>query len=148
MQKQKIDAQYLKLIGVTLMMTAVCVTDSGHQRALIFADESVREVIPEQFRFLSPGQLAEVIEWGNAITQAAGVHPEQSLSVKYIYFELLPVNKALRLLPGGVCGTRGEGYNAECYHLSYRGFGTEKEWRNSTVNRNKHSLITRAGPAA
>jgi len=147
-QKQKIDAQYIKLIGVTLMMTAACVSDSGNKRALSFADESVREIILEQFQFLSSGHLAEVIEWEHAIKQATESHSEQSLSVRYTYFRLLVVNKALQSLLEDSSGETTRGYNLEPYHLAYIEPDIKAECWSSTENRNKHSLITRAGPTA
>jgi len=147
-QKQKIEAQYLKLIGVTLMMTATCVSEAGNKRALRFADENVREIILEQFQLLSSGHLAEVIEWEHAIKQATESHAEQSAALGYTYYRLLTVNKAHQLLTDSCSAAC---VNASQIHTSYRLLISptvqQRQWY-SVINRNKYCLITRAGPMA
>ncbi len=145
-QKQKLEAQYLKLIGVTLVMTATCVSDLADEYVLSFADEDVRENILEQFQLLSSGQLAEVIEWENAIKQVAEVHSEQGLTAKFIYSRLLRVSKSLQSMLDDSSGKLTKEYNLNIYSILCVESDIEDECWNLTKIRNKFSLVTRAGP--
>ena len=147
-QKQKIEAHYIKLIGVTLMMTAACVSDSGNKRALSFADENAREIILDQFHLLSSGHLAEVIEWENAIRQATEAHSDNSLTARYTYFKLLVADNALLSLLDDYSGLQNRGVHIDFSFSSSYKVDLRDNSRHPIENRNKYSLPTRAGPLA
>ncbi len=65
----KTEAQYFKLIGVTLLMTAACVSDSGSKKSFSFYDGDVREIILEQFHMLSSSHRGQVLDWEHAVKE-------------------------------------------------------------------------------
>ncbi len=143
MQKQKIDAYYLKLIGVTLMMTATCVADGNNKRGLTFAEDNVREIILEQFQLLSSGHLAEVIEWDNAIKHASELPIERFQTLKATEYKVVETKGSLPDFNAESIGVKPESIpdEASCC-TSYYAFNDALILQ----NRNKYSLVTRAGP--
>lgn len=145
-QKTKIEAQYFKLIGVTLLMTAACVSDSGARKSLFFDDIDVREIILEQFQLLSTSHWQEVIDWENAIDESRELPANyQALPVKVAY----SVVKSSQSLPD----LNDEADTASADHLSLglRNIAdtySRYEHTLGIIDRNKYSLITRAGPLA
>lgn len=145
-QKQKIEAQYLKLIGVTLLMTAACVSDSGNRKSAFFADDHVREIILEQFQLLSTAHFNEVLDWEYAIKEASELPHQGIESTDGLSYSVVTSNQTLPSFDEQLslyCGSLLlEPDNKLCEAV----FWTEP----ITVcsERNKYSLITRAGPLA
>jgi len=147
-QKQKIDAQYLKFIGVTLMMTAVCVSDTGTKRVFRLADDQVREIILEQFHFLSSGQFAEVIEWSHAINEGTKCNTTTPNVTKYVYFKLLVTKEVSQVvLDQTIDGNKSTCSRQVQYAVVTQTDSDETGWKRIN-DRNKHSLESRAGPLA
>ena len=146
-QRQYIDALYLKFIGVTLMMTAACIPGYG-QGFANDDDYDVREIILEHFHFLSPGSLYDFIEWENAITQVAEMPEEGKFFSKYIYYKLLVVNNTpdYSLLNYLIRVDSNCQLQVNCSELQILR-GTANIGHTLT-NFNKYSLVTRAGPLA
>lgn len=145
-QKAKIETQYFKLIGVTLLMTAACVTDSGSKKSLFLDDVDVREIILEQFQLLSTSHWHEVIDWENALDEARELPANyQASPVKVAY----SVVKSSQSLPDLNDEAEAVGDNhllaAQRYLIDVLPL---HECKQLVANRNKYSLITRAGPKA
>jgi hypothetical protein len=144
-QKQKIEAQYLKLIGVTLLMTAACVSDSGNKKSLFFADDHVREIILEQFQFLSTAQYHEVLDWENAINEAGGL-PQQEHELEDVHsYTVVTSNQSLPAFEAPA--TVGKGLPVKVFDDGLK-ILLGPDQITFFTERNKHSLVTRAGPLA
>ncbi|TRX70409.1 hypothetical protein [Carboxylicivirga sp. M1479] len=146
-QKQKIESQYLKLIGVTLMMTAACVTDASNKRSYSFADESVREIILEQFQLFSSSHLGEVIEWESALKNATENHSDGNFDVRYVHLKLLVEQKAFKKLLNDL-GADVQRFDVDLSRFCVDDQPDEAQTFHLIQNRNKNSLVTRAGPLA
>lgn len=145
-QKQKIEAQYLKLIGVTLMMTAACVSDAGNKNGFAFADESVREVILEHFQMYSNGHWAEVIEWDNAIKQVSESGLDGEAFQNQIDYKVVKASGSLPKLNLAGKSTH-DNYQLRHALACYKSECVPDKKANDK-DLNKYSLITRAGPLA
>lgn len=148
--KQKIDASYLKLISVTLMMAAACVPASGQKHALdLSKNANVREIILEHFHLFSSAHLSDVVEWENAIKQVTEIKPEYNDYNRLIYFKLLVADDAFNsLLLNDLSGVESAYVflkNSSSIPTFLIGYYTE---RHPLKNLNKYSLVTRAGPLA
>ncbi|WP_430810085.1 MULTISPECIES: hypothetical protein [unclassified Carboxylicivirga] len=145
-QINKIEAQYLKFIGVTLLMAAACMPDSTDEKSRFLACDDVREIILEQFNSLSAAHRQEVIDWENAIKEVSELpqlHCEvgegavyQVLSTNQILPTFIVANALLRRTPNVEALRDGQQY----------GFNPEQS--STACERIRHSLITRAGPLA
>lgn len=85
-KRQSKEAQYLKLLGMTLVVTAVCVSDTGRKdgHALgIVSNAQVREVILGHIQQYSAQQYHDVIDWELALENLP------SLEVNYQIAEYL-----------------------------------------------------------
>lgn len=143
-QKQKVDAQYFKLIGVTLMMVAF-VSDAESKRSFCFDSDNVREIILEQFQQLSSEQLAEVIEWENAVLNNFE-NPNKVIHSNVVYYQLF---KNIQLKVSLDNDLILDDYH--CISIPLRAFDYCCETHHQELffeSRNKHSLVTRAGPLA
>ncbi len=145
-QKQKIEAHYLKLISVTLMMTASCIADAKDKAAYSLYDDHIREIILEQFQNYSASHWAEVIEWDHAIQELKETDDHEGKLVKVVYYKVLEVPSYKLQYLSGIVPTNKTfvtGHISSCC----KDFSFNNQWH-PTENRNAHSLITRAGPNA
>lgn len=94
-KRQNIDIQYLRLLSVTLMFTAVYVSDNDEFDARIAALEDVREIILDQINQNSQVAVDQEINWEKAL-EAADIEEQSSSLFTFFnpngfYFEVLPV---------------------------------------------------------
>lgn len=143
-QANKIEAYYLKLIGVTLLMTAASVSDAGNKR--FYADDNVREIILEQFHLLSTSHWSEVVDWENAIKDASELPHQENALNDYTNYEVVVSNQSLPVFSAG-SGLFYAQLNVEPTFVFHQPLFKQEPHQTST-ERNKHSLITRAGPLA
>ncbi|WP_439184565.1 hypothetical protein [Carboxylicivirga taeanensis] len=142
----KMEAQYFKLIGVTLLMTAACVSDSGTKKPLFFNDGDVREIILEQFHILSSSHWSQVLDWENAVKEIDELSTANRVPSFQRVFYVLKTSQSLPDLQETEYGLP--------QHISAKllSFQSLVNFHNTQtlvlVNPNKYSLAVRAGPVA
>ena len=125
-------------------MTAASVSDAGNKR--FYADDNVREIILEQFHFLSTSHWNEVVDWENAIKDASEL-PLQHVEISdYTIYQVVESKQSLPSLTDA-SGVFSGSVNVEP-GLVFQERLFNPEQRISATDRNRHSLITRAGPLA
>ena len=145
--RQNIEMQYLKLLSVTLMFTAACVSDADGQNERSLAMQEVREIILDQIHQIGSSSAEEGLDWERAI-EAFDVGRQSSLLLQLndghkFHIELLPVSKKMLLEQV-----------AEIPSIEYQWAShySRSEYVFETVNANVLQYIssypTRAGPVA
>ena len=142
----KIEAQYFKLIGVTLLMTAACVSDSGTKKSLYFSEGYVREIILEQFHLLSSSQLNQVVDWENAIREISEFSKVHRVPSFRVNLNLVTSNQCLPDFQESAKGYPGRAEHERLLNLSH---GSYPELPTPVVSSHSNfSLDVRAGPHA
>ncbi len=125
-------------------MTAASVSDAGNKR--FYADDNVREIILEQFHLLSTAHWNEVVDWENAIKDLSELPHQESALSDYTKYQVVVSNQSLPAFSAG-SGMFYSLINVEPT-LIIQEQPFKQEQHKLTTERNKHSLITRAGPLA
>jgi hypothetical protein len=142
----KMEAQYFKLIGVTLLMTAACVSDSGTKKSLYFSECDVREIILEQFHLLSSNQFNQVVDWENAIREISELSTAYRVPALHVKLDVVTSNQALPDFQETAKGYPGRMAHERQLILSH---GSYPEVPVPVLSSpNKFSLAVRAGPRA
>ncbi len=125
-------------------MTATSVSDAGNKR--FYADDNVREIILEQFHFLSTAHWSEVVDWENAIKDVSELPLQQGEISEYTIYQIVKSDQSLPSLSAG-CALVYPSLNIEP-GITFHEPLFKPVYGITATDRNKHSLITRAGPLA
>lgn len=97
--RQNIEIQYLKLLSVTLMLTAACVSDADEHNGHLQTMLDVREIILDQIQQIAVVPVEEGIDWEKALELADSQYQPSFLfqpGAKGVYYiELLSVSQKL-----------------------------------------------------
>ncbi|MBS2097388.1 hypothetical protein [Carboxylicivirga linearis] len=108
--RSNIEINYLRLLSVTMMLTAAYVTDAEGQESRTQAFYDVREIILDQIHQINPSSVEEGIEWEMALEVTSNLNQTSVLyqlpEVQNFILEVLSVKKKLptnQLITASVC---------------------------------------------
>nr|WP_321410273.1 hypothetical protein [uncultured Carboxylicivirga sp.] len=96
-KRQNTEMNYLRLLSVTMMITAAYVADAEGQEGRWQAFQNVREIILDQIHQINPSSVEEGIEWEMALEVKSNLNLSSVLyqlpEVQDFFLEVLSVNK-------------------------------------------------------
>lgn len=118
--RSNIEMQYLKLLSVTMMLSAAYVADAEGQDSRMQAFYDAREIILDQIHQINSQSVEEGIEWEMALEVTSNLNHSSVLyqlpEVQNFFLEVLSVKKKLptnHLITTPVCYEQQE----LCYQL-------------------------------
>ena len=97
--RSNIEMQYLKLLSVTMMLSAAYVTDADGQDSRMQAFHDAREIILDQIHQINSQSVEEGIEWEMALEVTSNLNQSSVLyqlpEVQNFFLEVLSVKKKL-----------------------------------------------------
>ncbi|MCU4166475.1 hypothetical protein [Carboxylicivirga caseinilyticus] len=109
-KRQNTEMNYLRLLSVTMMITAAYVADAEVQEGRWQAFQNVREIILDQIHQINPSSAEEGIEWEMALEVKSNLNLSSVLyqlpEVQDFFLEVLSVQKKLlvnQLVTTSVC---------------------------------------------
>nr|WP_321451918.1 hypothetical protein [uncultured Carboxylicivirga sp.] len=97
--RSNIEMQYLRLLSVTMMLSAAYMVDAEGQENRIQAFQNAREIILDQIQQINPNSVEEGIEWEMAIEVASNLNQSTVLyqlpEAQDFFLEVLSLKKKL-----------------------------------------------------